>query len=149
VARTVSGWAAIASGEQQEWVTADAGEPADKTAQVHAARAVLNAEDDPRDHFKGDRLHARAQRERLTHRPPGDLVAGDAAAIRARCAPGGRSHTQCGVAALPAVDANKGDSGVFDCAAYNGTAPIEVSPGPPHDLPAVPAGQPAAQPCNL
>ena len=70
---------AIARGEEQEGVPAKSGDREDVTAQFIAARAFVDTEDDPHDDVEGDRLHARAQRERLAYRPAIDLRPRDVA----------------------------------------------------------------------
>lgn len=70
---------AIARGEEQERIPAEAGDREDVTAQLVATCAGLDTEDDPHDDVEGDRLHARAQCERLAHRPASDLRPRDVA----------------------------------------------------------------------
>jgi len=70
---------AVARGEEQQGIPAEAGHRADVAAQLVLACAGIDTEDDPHDDVEGDRLHARAQRERLAGRPAGDLRPRDVA----------------------------------------------------------------------
>ena len=70
---------AIARGKEHERIPAEAGDREDVTAQLVTTRAGLDTENDLHDDVEGDRLHARAQRERLAHRPASDLRPRDVA----------------------------------------------------------------------
>src|SRR4029077_16855738 len=70
---------AIARGKEHERIPAGAGERDDVPPQPGPTRAGLDTEDDLHDDVEGDRLHARAQRERLAHRPASDLRPRDVA----------------------------------------------------------------------